>query len=397
MRANGASGRRFTRSTAVLAVACVAGGLLAAGCSTSVSSLAAPTPTLASTPVTPSSSPTASPSASPSAKSAAGCKVGVTLNYADTNYELWEAPAINLALAPEGGTYVSDAKSSSDEQASDIDAFVAAGMDVIMIKPVTEMPQYLGGVPAAVKRATDAGIPVISDEGFLDSPNVLHIGFDWIEVGRLEARAMLAARPKGNYVIVKGPPDDYYADMVGRGIAEVLQPALDSGAIKIVGELSTNDWDERPVKPAMDAILKKNHNRIDAVVVEGDLFAGYVAASLKEAGLEGKVALSGDYSFPWRLQAVARGVQTVDVWRDYTRLGRTVGETASALCRDRDIAHVSGTTQITLSNGHQIPSILHTPQAITRDNLSVVLDAGWITKDELCKDVDPAKAPPACQ
>jgi D-xylose transport system substrate-binding protein len=32
-------------------------------------------------------------------------------------------------------------------------------------------------------------------------------------------------------------------------------------------------------------------------------------------------------------------------------------------------------------------SILLTPQAITKDNLNVVLDAGWITKDKLCQNV----------
>ncbi len=32
-------------------------------------------------------------------------------------------------------------------------------------------------------------------------------------------------------------------------------------------------------------------------------------------------------------------------------------------------------------------SQLLTPIPITKDNLDVVLDAGWITKDALCKDV----------
>ena len=40
-------------------------------------------------------------------------------------------------------------------------------------------------------------------------------------------------------------------------------------------------------------------------------------------------------------------------------------------------------------------SILLTPQPITKDNLQVVLDAGWITKDILCKGV-PAGTVTAC-
>jgi D-xylose transport system substrate-binding protein len=40
-------------------------------------------------------------------------------------------------------------------------------------------------------------------------------------------------------------------------------------------------------------------------------------------------------------------------------------------------------------------SILLTPVPITRDNLDVVVDAGWITKDALCAGV-PAGGVAAC-
>jgi D-xylose transport system substrate-binding protein len=33
-------------------------------------------------------------------------------------------------------------------------------------------------------------------------------------------------------------------------------------------------------------------------------------------------------------------------------------------------------------------SILLTPEAITQDNLDVVVDAGWISTDELCQGVE---------
>ena len=36
-------------------------------------------------------------------------------------------------------------------------------------------------------------------------------------------------------------------------------------------------------------------------------------------------------------------------------------------------------------------AILLTPIAITPDNLNVVLDAGWITQEELCQGVKPGK------
>ena len=217
----------------------------------------------------------------------------------------------------------------------------------------------------------------------------------------MEARAALAARPTGNYAIIDGHPGDSYAEILRRGIGEVLQPALDGGAIKIVGETYTENQDPVRAKDEMDAIVKKNANRVDAVIVEDDLMATGVIQSLKEAGLEGKVAVSAinhgyDPTAPG-LRNVARGVQTADVWQDYTQLGRTAAEAAVELCRDRDLAKITGTTRVTSPGGLEITSILLTPRVITRDNLNVALEQGWTTKDALCRDVDRASAPAACR
>ena len=40
-------------------------------------------------------------------------------------------------------------------------------------------------------------------------------------------------------------------------------------------------------------------------------------------------------------------------------------------------------------NSYDMTSILLTPEAITQDNLDVVVDAGWISTDELCQGVEP--------
>ncbi|MNT72437.1 hypothetical protein D3C72_2110390 [compost metagenome] len=44
-----------------------------------------------------------------------------------------------------------------------------------------------------------------------------------------------------------------------------------------------------------------------------------------------------------------------------------------------------------------LSSRLLTPVPITRDNLDVIVKAGWIKKDELCKGVSGANAPAACK
>jgi len=41
-------------------------------------------------------------------------------------------------------------------------------------------------------------------------------------------------------------------------------------------------------------------------------------------------------------------------------------------------------------------SVFLTPVPITVDNLNVVIDAGWITKDEVCKGVKAGSAAKVC-
>ena len=59
----------------------------------------------------------------------------------------------------------------------------------------------------------------------------------------------------------------------------------------------------------------------------------------------------------------------------------------------QDIKKVTGTIQFTSPENNSMTSILLTPIPITKDNLNVVLDAGWITKDVLCKDVTAGSVP----
>ena len=76
----------------------------------------------------------------------------------------------------------------------------------------------------------------------IDDPHAFYLTFDNVEVGRMQARAVLAAMPKGRYVMIKGSPVDPNADFLRGGQQEVLQDAITKGDITIVGETYTDDW-----------------------------------------------------------------------------------------------------------------------------------------------------------
>jgi len=333
----------------------------------------------------PTTAPTSVPTTVPS--TAAACKVGVSWNnYQEERWAKWDEPAIKAALEAAGATYDSnDAKSSAETQATNVETLISNGANVVII-----LAQDGTAIKSSVDAAANAGVGVIAYDRLIEDPRAVYITFDNQLVGKLQAEAIFAAVPKGNYVIIKGNKADANADFLRGGMDLVIKPAVDSGDIKIVGETYTDNWDPKNAQTEMEQFLTANNNQVDAVLSENDGMAGGVIAALAAQGLAGKVPVSGQDGDSAALNRVALGTQTVDVWKDARELGKAAGEAAVALCANGgDASKVAGTVKFTTPGNNEMNSIFIQPHPITKDNLSLVLDAGWITKDVLCKDVTP--------
>ena len=334
------------------------------------------------------------PSAAAGGGGATGCKVGVSWNnYTEERWAKWDEPAIKAALKAAGAEYLSnDAKSSAATQATNIDQLISQGAKVLII-----LAQDGTAIKTSVASATSQNVPVIGYDRLIEDPKALYITFDNKGVGKMQATEIMKAVPKGNYVIIKGNKADANADFLRSGMEEVIGAAVKSGDIKIVGETYTNDWKPALAQTEMEQFLTANSNKVDAVLSENDGMAGGVIAALKAQGLNGKVAVSGQDGDAAALNNVALGNQTVDVWKDARELGKAAGEAAVQLCAGTTVDKVTGTAPFTTPGGNNVSSIIIAPHPITKDNLNVVLDAGWITKADLCKDVAAATAPAACK
>ncbi len=319
-----------------------------------------------------------------------GCTVGVSWNnYQEERWAKWDEPALKAAIEAGGGTYVSnDAKSSAETQASNLENLITQGADVLVV-----LAQDGTAIKPAVTSAIEGGVPVIAYDRLIEDPQALYITFDNKGVGKMQAEAVFALVPEGNYVIIKGNKADANADFLREGMDEIIKAAVDSGAITIVGETYTDNWDPAKAQTEMEQFLTATDNKVDAVLSENDGMAGGVIAALEAQGLAGKVPVSGQDGDQAALNRVALGTQTVDVWKDARELGTAAGEAAIQLCADADASKVAGASPFTTPGGNDLSTILLTPIPITKDNLDVVLDAGWITKDDLCKGVDAAAVP----
>ncbi|MFN8619166.1 MAG: substrate-binding domain-containing protein [Chloroflexota bacterium] len=328
---------------------------------------------------------------SPAASAAAsGLTVGVSWNnFQEERWGLWDEPAIKKALDAAGAKYIStDAASSAEQQLTDVENLISQGANAIII-----LAQDGTAIQPAVQKALDAGIPVVAYDRLIEVPGVEYITFDNKLVGHLQAQAVFDKVPKGNYAIIKGNQADANADFLRSGMEEVIGDAVKAGDIKIVCETYTDDWKPANAQNEMEQCLTANSNAIDAVLSENDGMAGGVIAALQAQGLT--VPVSGQDGDKAALNRVALGTQTVDVWKDARLLGDAAAKAALAMAGGTTPDKVDGSVQFTTPGGNTLSSIFLTPDPITQANLSDVVDAGWITTDELCQGVTPGSVP-AC-
>jgi D-xylose transport system substrate-binding protein len=329
----------------------------------------------------------------PHAALARGEIVGVS--WSNFQEERWKKDerAIKAALHTAGDYYFSaDAQGSNEKQLADVEALIAKGAKALII-----LAQDANAVLPAVARAKEAGIPVIAYDRLIEDPGVLYLTFDNVEVGRMQARAVLAVKPKGRYVFIKGSPTDPNADFLNAGQREVLKPAIDRGDIKVVGEQYTEGWSPEVAQKNMEQILTRNDNQVDAVVASNDGTAGGVVAALRAQNMVG-VPVSGQDGDVAALNRIAKGMQTVSVWKDARALGKAAGEFAARLAEGGKPSEIAGARPWTGgSRKVTMQSVFLKPIAVTRDNLKVVIDADWATREQVCLGVEPAKAPAACK
>jgi D-xylose transport system substrate-binding protein len=356
-------------------------------------------------------------SAGGSGATGAGCTVGVSWNnFQQPRWAAHDKPNIQKTVEAQGGKYIdADANLSNEQQATDIDTMISKGAKVLIL--LAQDPKL---VLPSVAKAKAAGIPVIGYDRLIEDPSALYITFDNVLVGKAEADAVIKKVPKGNYVLIKGDPGDPNAKtFLPQGWDQAgLKDKVASGDIKIIGPADgtyTDAWKTEKAQANMEAIIdsaKSSNTQIDAILAENDSTALGVVGALTGKSY-GYPPLSGQDGDTANLNNVALGKQYVDVWKSANELGKTAAAAALALCNggtmaslklpdgliDPKIAPAAGLTAqpFKTPGGNTVSSFILQPTPITADNLQVVLDAGQITKAELCKGVDAAKAPAACK
>ncbi|WP_226779300.1 substrate-binding domain-containing protein [Oceaniglobus trochenteri] len=316
-----------------------------------------------------------------------GLTVGVSWsNFQEERWKTDEA-AIKAKLDELGAKYISsDAQASAAKQLTDIEALIAQGADALIILAMDK-----DAIGPAIDQAAAEEIPVVGYDRLIEDERAFYLTFDNKGVGRIIAQTVVDAAGDGNYAVIKGDPGDPNAAFLREGMEEVIG-GMDG--IKVVGENFSDGWKPENAQKNMEQILTANNNEVDAVLAQNDGMAGGVIAALSAQGLN--IPVGGQDGDLAALNRVARGTQTVSVWKNSRDLGGKAAEIAVALAGGTELSAIDGAEAWSGGeNGVEMSAIFLEPTPITKETLHLAIDAGHISKEQACEGA--ADDVPACK
>ncbi|MCC0021007.1 MAG: substrate-binding domain-containing protein [Nitratireductor sp.] len=302
-------------------------------------------------------------------------------NFQEERWKTDEA-AMKAAIEANGDKYISaDAQASASKQLTDVEALIAQGADALVILAMDK-----DAIGPAVDKAAAEGIPVLGYDRLIEDNRAFYLTFDNKGVGKIIAEKVSAAKPEGNFAIIKGDKGDPNATFLLEGMMEVIGDAVKAGTINIACETFTDGWKPDNAQKNMEQCLTSQNNKIDAVLAENDGMAGGVVAALAAQGMAGTVPVGGQDGDLAAINRVARGTQTVSVWKDSRQLGKAAGNIAAALAEGTAMDQIPDAVKWSGgAKGVEMNAIFLQPTPITKDNIGDAIAAGHISKEQACE------------
>lgn len=302
-------------------------------------------------------------------------KIGMSID--DLRLERWQKDRdifVKKAEALGAEVFVQSANGDATAQISQIENMLNKDIDVLVIIPFNG--EVLSNM---ISEAKKEGVKVLAYDRLINNADIdFYVSFDNEKVGELQAQAIIEQKPEGNYFLMGGSPVDNNAKLFRKGQMKVLQPHIDSGKVKVVGDQWVDSWLAEKALQIMENALTANKNNIDAVVASNDATAGGAIQALQAQGLAGKVAISGQDADLAAIKRIVDGSQTMTVYKPITNLADKAAEISVALGKDEKVE-----SNATLNNGvKDVPAYLLEPVVVTKENIdATVIKDGFHTKE----------------
>ncbi len=210
----------------------------------------------------------------------------------------------------------------------------------------------------------------------------LYVSFDNVKVGEVQGKALTECpQVKGKsavkYVDIDGAPTDNNALLFAQGYDSVLSKT--TGWTRVGKQ--TGNWDAPTASRVFNSFIQKNPD-IGAVMVANDTMAGAVITNLTNLHLNGKVAVSGQDASPSGLQQILAGNQCFTIYKPSSEEARPAVNAAAQLANGQ--IPQTTTTIKDPKTGKDVPAILATPVAITKENVAIPINDGYTAKSQVC-------------
>ena len=334
------------------------------------------------------------PAASGGASQAAAGKIGVILPDTESSarWENADRPFFTKAFADAGvQADIQNAQGDATQFQTIADGMISAGVKALII---TSLDPDSG--TAVIKKATDAGIPVIDyDRANLGGGAKYYVSFDNVKVGQTIGEGLVGClkadgKTTGNIVELNGSPDDNNATLFKQGYDKVLR----DGGYTIVADQAVPKWNNDTGGQLFEQIYTKQDGKIDGVAAANDGLGGAVVSVLQRNGLAGKVPVSGQDATDEGLQRILLGTQCNTVYKAVAKEADAAAKLGIALAKG-DVAGADAQATQTFDDpkaGTSKKAVLLDPQAITKDNVKAVIDDGYTTAAKVCTTAELKKA-----
>lgn len=325
-------------------------------------------------------------SSSESPKKGDDITVGLLLPDKDTaRFEKFDYPLIKETVASlthnKGKVRYANAGASADKQSKQFDEMIDAKVDVLLVDAVDAK-----AIGPDVKKAKDAGIPVIAYDRLAEGPIDAYISHDNELVGEVQGRAITDAlggkAASSKIVMINGSVADPNTARFKEGALSELK-----GRVVIAKSYYTKEWLPSVAKAHMkDAIDSVGLSNIAAVYSANDGMAGAVIDALKDAGATKLPPITGQDANLDAVQRIVAGEQLMTVYKSFLLEATNAAKMAVLKVQGHSI-EFDALTEDSVDSPTQkdIPSMLVPVVALTRANIKdTVIKDGVYTVKQIC-------------
>jgi D-xylose transport system substrate-binding protein len=309
-------------------------------------------------------------------------KVGVLLpdSKSSVRWETVDRPFLKKAFADAGvEADIQNAEGDKSTQQQQAEQMITNGAKVLLLVNLDS-----GSGAAIQANANSRGVKVIDyDRLTLGGSADYYVSFNNVKVGELQGQGLAdcLGDKNANIVFLNGSPTDNNATLFAQGAHQVLDPKIDAGTYKKVAEQAVPDWDNQKALTIFEQMLQKTNNKIDGVLAANDGLGNAAVSALKARKLP-QIPVTGQDATLQGVQNVLMGDQCMTVYKKIEDEANAAAKLAIALAKGQTPEAPADKTN---NQKKDVPSVLLTPVAVTKDNVKdYVNNADFPKVEEIC-------------